>query len=125
MTSIGQSLAEARRQHKATIKDVEKAIKIRAKYISALEKNEFNQITGEAYVIAFLKTYAEWLGLDPKPLVDTYRVERRDDNGSAAPAHSAPGGRVGIKRKIAVGTAVAVIVAGLMLALKIIPNIWR
>jgi len=75
MTSIGQILADARRQRKVTAKDVEKAIKIRAKYIKALEQDAFDQIVGEAYVVGFLKTYAQWLELDPRPLVDRYREQ--------------------------------------------------
>src|SRR3990172_1445536 len=75
MTSIGQTLADARRKRKVTVKDVEKAIKIRAKYISALEQDAFDQISGEAYVVGFLKTYAQWLEIDPRPLLDRYREQ--------------------------------------------------
>lgn len=75
MTSIGQTLADERRRRKASIKDVEKAIKIRAKYITAIEKDAFNEIDGEAYVVGFLKTYAEWLDINPEPLLKTYRAQ--------------------------------------------------
>jgi cytoskeletal protein RodZ len=75
MTSIGQILADARRKRKMTVKDVEKAIKIRAKYITALERDAFDQISGEAYVVGFLKTYAQWLEVDAGALLDRYRAQ--------------------------------------------------
>ncbi len=75
ITSIGETLASARRDQKLTIKDAEQAIKIRSKYITALEKDAFDQISGEAYVIGFIQTYAQWLDIDPLPLVDAYKKE--------------------------------------------------
>ncbi len=87
MTSIGQTLADERRRRKASIKDVEKALKIRAKYLTAIEKDAFDEISGEAYVVGFLKTYAEWLDVDPEPLLKAYRV-------SAGIAPKRPDGRI-------------------------------
>lgn len=84
MTSIGQILADARRKRKMTIKDVEKAIKIRAKYISALEQDAFNQIAGEAYVIGFIKTYAQWLEIDGNALIDRYKEQTEPIKQSVA-----------------------------------------
>lgn len=75
MASIGEILAEARRQKGITPKDVEKSIKIRAKYISALEENDFETIPGQAYVVGFIKTYANYLGLDGANLITRYREE--------------------------------------------------
>ncbi len=73
ITSIGDTLANARRERRATVKDVERAIKIRSKYIDAMEHNAFDQIAEEAYVVGFLKTYAQWLYVDPDPLLREYR----------------------------------------------------
>lgn len=80
MTSIGEVLAEGRHQKGITPKDVEKYIKIRAKYISALEQNDFDIIPGQAYVVGFIKTYANFLGLDGAELVRRYQ----EDFGSSA-----------------------------------------
>lgn len=68
-------MADARRKRKVTVKDVEKAIKIRAKYITALERDAFDQISGEAYVVGFIKTYAQWLGIDASALLERYREQ--------------------------------------------------
>lgn len=94
-------MADARRKRKITVKDVEKAIKIRAKYISALERDAFDQIIGEAYVIGFLKTYAQWLQLDERPLLDQYREQA---GGSAKSAPALTDFQTGDERSLALKT---------------------
>ena len=63
------------------IADVESRTKIRAKYLRALENEEFGMLPGPTFVKTFMRTYAEMLGLDPHPLVEEYRVtyEQRDE----------------------------------------------
>jgi cytoskeleton protein RodZ len=68
------------RQH-LDIADVESKTKIRAKYLRALENEEFGMLPGPTFVKTFLRTYAEALGLDPQVLVEEYRstYESRDE----------------------------------------------
>ncbi len=62
------------------IADVEDRTKIRAKYLRALENEEFGMLPGPTFVKTFLRTYAEMLGLDPHVLVEEYRAGfERDD----------------------------------------------
>ena len=56
------------------IADVESRTKIRAKYLRALENEEFGMLPGPTFVKTFLRTYAEALGLDPQVLVEEYRA---------------------------------------------------
>ena len=56
------------------IADVEQRTKIRAKYLRALENEEFGMLPGPTFVKTFLRTYAEMLGLDPHVLVEEYRA---------------------------------------------------
>lgn len=56
------------------IADVEAKTKIRAKYLRALENEEFGMLPGPTFVKTFIRTYAEMLGLDPHRLVDEYRA---------------------------------------------------
>jgi len=56
------------------IADVEQSTKIRAKYLRALENEEFGMLPGPTFVKTFLRTYAEMLGLDPHLLVEEYRT---------------------------------------------------
>jgi cytoskeleton protein RodZ len=72
--AIGDRLREARMRQKIDIADVEAATKIRAKYLRALENEEFGLLPGPTFVKTFLRTYAEYLGLDAQLLVEEYRV---------------------------------------------------
>ena len=56
------------------ISDVEASTKIRAKYLRALENEEWDLLPGPTYVKSFLRTYAESLDLDAKLLVDEYKL---------------------------------------------------
>jgi cytoskeleton protein RodZ len=73
MASIGDTLREARMRQHLDIADVESKTKIRAKYLRALENEEFGMLPGPTFVKTFLRTYAEALGLDPQVLVEEYR----------------------------------------------------
>jgi cytoskeleton protein RodZ len=81
MPTIGDTLREARMREHLDIADVEARTKIRAKYLRALENEEFGMLPGPTFVKTFLRTYAEALGLDPQVLVEEYRAtyESRDD----------------------------------------------
>jgi transcriptional regulator with XRE-family HTH domain len=74
MPSIGETLREARMRQRLDIADVEQRTKIRAKYLRALENEEFGMLPGPTFVKTFLRTYAETLGLDPHLLVEEYRT---------------------------------------------------
>jgi cytoskeletal protein RodZ len=69
---IGHSLREARERQGLGYPEIELATKIRAKYIRALEEEDFTSIPGDAYIRGFLRTYAEYLGLDGDVYVDEY-----------------------------------------------------
>src|ERR671937_2706944 len=81
MPTIGETLREARMRQRLDIADVEARTKIRAKYLRALENEEFGLLPGSTFVRTFLRTYAELLGLDPHRLVEEYRAnyEPRDE----------------------------------------------
>jgi cytoskeleton protein RodZ len=74
MPSIGETLRDARMRQRLDIADVEQRTKIRAKYLRALENEEFGMLPGPTFVKTFLRTYAEMLGLDPHVLVEEYRA---------------------------------------------------
>ena len=72
MFEIGHSLREARERQGLGYPEIELATKIRSKYIRALEEEDFTAIPGDAYIRGFLRTYAEYLGLDGDVYVDEY-----------------------------------------------------
>ena len=60
---------------RVNVEELEQTTKIRAKYLRALENEEFGLLPGPTYVKSFLRTYAEKLGLDPQLLVEEYRAQ--------------------------------------------------
>jgi cytoskeleton protein RodZ len=73
MPEIGEMLREARMRRRIDMTEVETATKIRGKYLRALENEEWDLLPGPTFVKTFLRTYAEYLGLDPRLLVEEYR----------------------------------------------------
>jgi cytoskeleton protein RodZ len=74
MPEIGETLREARMRARIDVSEIEAQTKIRAKYLRALENEEWNLLPGPTFVRSFLRTYAQALGLDDKALVDEYRL---------------------------------------------------
>ncbi len=74
MFEIGSSLRQARQHRKLELADVERATHIRVKYLGALEDDRFEVLPGPAYARGFLRTYAEFLGLDGDLLVDEFNT---------------------------------------------------
>jgi len=74
-TGIGETLREARSRRKANLSEVEAAIKIRVRYLQAIENEEWDALPGGAYTRGFIRTYAAHLGLDGDRLADDYRRE--------------------------------------------------
>lgn len=72
MFEIGNSLREARLRRGVDFAEVESATKIRGKYLRALEDEQFEVLPAQTYVKGFLRTYAEYLGLDGQLYVDEY-----------------------------------------------------
>jgi cytoskeleton protein RodZ len=118
MAEIGSLLRETRIRKKIDITTVEEATKIRAKYLRALENEEWVVLPGPTYVKTFLRTYAQYLGLDPNLLVDEYsaRFEEPEDLEVAAFARrrrmAERAQRVGPPRRgVGIGLGVLAIVA--------------
>ncbi len=82
MADIGTTLREARIRARIDISEVEARTKIRAKYLRAIENEEWDLLPGPVYVKSFLRTYGDFLGVDSRLLVDEYkrRYERPADS---------------------------------------------
>ena len=72
MFEIGNSLREARLRQSLDFPEIEQGTKIRAKYLRALEEEQFDVLPAQTYVKGFLRSYAEYLGLDGQLYVDEY-----------------------------------------------------
>ena len=73
MPEIGETLREARMRRRIDMTEVEAATKIRAKYLRALESEEWDLLPGPTFVKTFLRTYADFLVLDSRLLVEEYK----------------------------------------------------
>lgn len=69
MIGIGNVLRQAREAKNLSLAEVEKEIKIRSRYLEALENEEFDVLPGTVYMLGFLRSYASFLGLDANELV--------------------------------------------------------
>jgi cytoskeleton protein RodZ len=74
MPEIGATLREARMRERIDISEIEAQTKIRAKYLRALENEEWDLLPGSTYVKTFLREYANALGLDGRLLVEEYKL---------------------------------------------------
>ena len=82
---IGQTLERARKQRGLTLDEVEHATKIRKRYLAGLEHEDFGALPDAVYARGFLKTYANYLGLDGEELSRQLKDRRkpRRDRGVA------------------------------------------
>ena len=92
MFEIGNSLREARLRQQLDFPEIEQATKIRAKYLRALEDEQFELLPAQTYVKGFLRSYAEYLGLDGQLYVDEYnsRFVVGEEEAAPRPRRSAP-----------------------------------
>jgi cytoskeleton protein RodZ len=73
MADIGSTLREARMRERIDISEVEAQTKIRAKYLRAIENEEWDLLPGPVYAKSFLRTYGDFLGLDSRMLIDEFK----------------------------------------------------
>jgi cytoskeletal protein RodZ len=97
--AIGDALREARMRQKIDITEIEAKTKIRAKYLRAMENEEFDLLPGSTFAKSFLRTYADALGLDSHRLVEEYRAQYEPrDEGDLPPLAGQAGRRPGRER---------------------------
>lgn len=77
---VGQILRESREDKKLSVKDVAKETNIAAKYIIALETEDYSQFPAETFALGFLKNYASYLKLDTAMLLNLYRGEQIEES---------------------------------------------
>jgi cytoskeleton protein RodZ len=83
---VGNKLREARTRRKLTLQEVEAATKIRARYLLAIENEDWDQLPNDTYARAFIRTYGSLLGLDGDRLAE----EQRRYRGAARPGERLP-----------------------------------
>jgi cytoskeleton protein RodZ len=116
MPEIGDQLRETRVRNRIDITEVEAATKIRTKYLRALENEEWDLLPGPTFVKTFLRTYADYLGLDARNLVEEYRSRyERPAAQELAPFGRSLGGRRSRPRRPVFAPWMAVLAGVLLL----------
>ncbi|WAA10780.1 helix-turn-helix domain-containing protein [Fervidibacillus albus] len=75
MTELGNRLREARIEKGLTLDDLQSITKIQKRYLAGIEEGQYEMIPGKFYVRAFIKQYAEAVGLQPDQLFEEFKAE--------------------------------------------------
>jgi len=86
---VGALLKKARAHYGLSIEDVERALRIRASHLTALEEGRIERLPGRVYAIGFVRSYAEYLGLDGGRVVNMFKNES-GGGGRARPELTLP-----------------------------------
>ncbi len=66
---VGARMARLREQFNLTPQEVSERLHIRPRYITAIEEGQLEKLPGPVYARGYIQTYAEFLGLDPEPMI--------------------------------------------------------
>ncbi len=74
---VGKELKKIRLKENISLEEIAEETIIRKKYLEDIEKERYDSIPGEAYVKAFIKSYAEYMGLNGKKVVEFYQEQQQ------------------------------------------------
>jgi cytoskeleton protein RodZ len=74
-TRVGQVLQQAREDFGLDLRSVAESLRIRYPYLSAIEESRYQDLPGPTYALGFVRTYAEFLGLDSGDVVRQFKKE--------------------------------------------------
>ncbi len=77
---IGEILRRTRLHYNQSIEDIESALRIRACQIEAIEAGDLKKLPGKVYAVGFVRSYAEYLGLDGDKMVKLFKTQAVGDN---------------------------------------------
>lgn len=75
LSELGERLRQERNEQNMSLDDVQAITKIQVRYLQSIEEGQFDKLPGSFYTKAFVKSYAEAVGLDFETLMDTYGHE--------------------------------------------------
>ncbi len=124
MFEIGNSLREARERQGLEFPQIEAATKIRGKYLRALEEEHFETLPAQTYVKGFLRSYAEYLGLDGQLYVDEFNSRYVTGEEEAQPIRARRTARPHRRRRIQANVLIATLV-GIALVTALVIAAWK
>lgn len=126
MFEIGNSLREARLRQGLDFPEIEQRTKIRGKYLRALEEEQFDLLPGQTYVKGFLRSYAEYLGLDGQLYVDEFnsRYVTGEEEPPIRPTRAESFGRRG-RGRAGESRGIVLALAGIAAVTALVIAAWR
>ncbi len=76
MSGIGQTLKEARTKKSVSLEEVHAKIKIHPRILQLLEEEKFDKLPSPLFAKSFLKSYADFLGVDGQTILDSYERDK-------------------------------------------------
>ena len=124
MFEIGNSLREARLRQGLDFPEIEQRTKIRGKYLRALEEEHFDLLPGQTYVKGFLRSYAEYLGLDGQLYVDEFN-SRYVTGEEEPPIRPRRAETLGRRRRTGESRGIVLALAGIAAVTALVIAAWR
>ena len=90
LETVGQDLRAARLRRGDDLASVSRVLKIRKDHLEALEEDRLEALPGRTYAVGFVRSYADYLGLDPVQCVERFKGEIAGRQDSSQPAPIAP-----------------------------------
>ena len=72
--AVGRLLRDQREARGLSLDDVERNLRIRLAHLEAIEEGHFDKLPGAAYIPAFVRAYASYVGLDPEKVLTAYHL---------------------------------------------------
>jgi cytoskeletal protein RodZ len=114
--ALGRILSETRIARGLTLDEVERDTRIAKRYLEALEREEFDALPAPVYCRAFLRTYAQYLGLDGNEILRLYPEKGREPDMAPLPQVSRPAPpALSLNWIVAGGVVLVLLLAGILI----------
>lgn len=116
--TLGEQLKNIRSTGRITLSEVSRETKIPVKYLEMIEEGRYEALPPDVYVKGFLRGYAEFLGADPKKIINLYQRERdiksnlNGDDKKNVPVKISKPARFVVTPRIVIASVVALVVLG-------------
>ncbi|MFN7112985.1 MAG: helix-turn-helix domain-containing protein [Alphaproteobacteria bacterium] len=85
--TVGKTLCAAREKMGLTLEDVSASINVRVVQLQAIEDDRIDQLPGMTYAVGFVRSYAQFLKLDAKEIVATFKREHEGEPAAKTALH--------------------------------------
>jgi cytoskeletal protein RodZ len=117
--TFGQALRDAREDLGVSLAEAERETRISRRYLEALEMEDAGSMPPAVYTRGFIRTYSQYLGLDPDAMLDAYGPQQViDDRVEIRPIPA----EIDAPRSIPFKPAV--VLAGLIVASLLVVYLW-